>query len=495
MNKRTYLQLYKEELSEREAETVLLPYFEKIQLSLTHSDTLENLINNLSKNHEKVLQDYRTYLSKRSGGSTRTMFGDVLQAKYYLMQTAPTKLVDGSWLSGVKKLPDSPVKKILQTIYEEEMGEPMGSVKDAKKSNHVQVYEKLLQSLFTNLDVSSVESWTDHFLLTSTDSAFEEGCKQMALAKCTEKMLPEIVGYNLGYEQLPLHMLITMYELRELGIDAQYFNLHITVDNYDTGHAKQALNAVFALLQNTPENSYLDVKHRILIGYMLNHTSMFSSSLNAMTVASAYDLDTIVVEMFRRKGSISYSIHDEIFQQGEDSLGKAMERGDGETILQMVKYQGYFDDEIFEKTWFYRLVTEPDEPMFRVFNEDELEYLKAWHIHDKVRSRILKIFGKVCGKHRKIIMTHPDTGISDDMAGWYAKDVLHFYKCASTPYMKEATRESFLNGRMKNVKISDEDREFVISWCGWGDLRELALPASSRKAFGLASPHGPPGFL
>ena len=53
----------------------------------------------------------------------------------------------------------------------------------------------------------------------------------------------------MGYEQLPLHLLISNYELKELGIDSHYFNLHITIDNFDNGHAQKALEGVLKVAQ------------------------------------------------------------------------------------------------------------------------------------------------------------------------------------------------------------------------------------------------------
>jgi hypothetical protein len=57
-----------------------------------------------------------------------------------------------------------------------------------------------------------------------------------------------VIGYNLGYEQLPLHLLITSYELNELGIDPYYFTLHVTVDNAGSGHAHKAVQALRDLM-------------------------------------------------------------------------------------------------------------------------------------------------------------------------------------------------------------------------------------------------------
>src|SRR5690606_34000122 len=79
------------------------------------------------------------------------------------------------------------------------------------------------------------------------DDHYIQGAIQLSLARNTDQFLPEVVGFNLGYEQLPLHLLITAHELKELGIDPYYFQVHVTVDNAGTGHARKALEAVRTL--------------------------------------------------------------------------------------------------------------------------------------------------------------------------------------------------------------------------------------------------------
>ncbi len=51
-----------------------------------------------------------------------------------------------------------------------------------------------------------------------SDDHYIQGALQLAMAHHADQFLPEIIGFNLGYEQLPLHLLITAYELKELGI-------------------------------------------------------------------------------------------------------------------------------------------------------------------------------------------------------------------------------------------------------------------------------------
>ncbi|MGM2755128.1 iron-containing redox enzyme family protein, partial [Bacillus cereus group sp. Bce019] len=91
----------------------------------------------------------------------------------------------------------------------EELGDGMAD------KNHVKLYRELL----ARYGLDPVEDLPDDL--------YRQGLVQLALGWNAQQFLPEIVGFNLGYEQLPLHLLITAYELNELGIDPYYFTLHV----------------------------------------------------------------------------------------------------------------------------------------------------------------------------------------------------------------------------------------------------------------------------
>ncbi len=55
------------------------------------------------------------------------------------------------------------------------------------------------------------------------DEYYHQSAIQLALAYAPSDFIPEIAGFNFGYERLPLHLLITNYELKGLGIDSKYF--------------------------------------------------------------------------------------------------------------------------------------------------------------------------------------------------------------------------------------------------------------------------------
>lgn len=138
-------------------------------------------------------------------------------------------MVDGASLSGFTEFWKDDKFASLINNYLEEPGDGGLSEK-----NHVVLYRKLLTSYgFDQFD-------------DLKDEYFIQGSIQLALGKLIEHFLPETIGFNLGYEQLPLHLLITAYELKELGIDRDSCTLHITIDNASSCHAKQAAHAVFA---------------------------------------------------------------------------------------------------------------------------------------------------------------------------------------------------------------------------------------------------------
>ncbi|MDB5752683.1 MAG: hypothetical protein JWP65_3104, partial [Ramlibacter sp.] len=179
----------------------------------------------MEENTRAVHSLYAAYLEQRKAGGPRRYFGNRAHALYVLRSVAPTKLVDGAWLYGLMAHWQNPRLGDLVRTYVEELGE------GAADKNHVVLYRSLLSRY-------ALDPLDD-----LADGLYEQGAIQLALGWNAQEFLPEVVGFNLGYEQLPLHLLITAYELNELGLDPYYFTLHVTVDNGDTGHARRACQA------------------------------------------------------------------------------------------------------------------------------------------------------------------------------------------------------------------------------------------------------------
>ena len=232
---------------------------------------------------QTVGREYKAYLQARAGGEKRRYFSNKAHALYFLKCVAPTKLVDGAWLYGV--LPnwqDARFLSLVQTYLEE-----LGEGQTAK--NHVVIYRKLLAS-------QGISRWDD-----LDDEYYLQGALQLAMAHHADRFLPEIIGFNLGYEQLPLHLLITSYELKELGIDPYYFTLHITVDNADSGHAKAAVDSVFAAM---PQSGADDFYRRVQNGYKLNLLGA-----NTHEAIADFDIEREMSAIFQRKAAIGQHVH------------------------------------------------------------------------------------------------------------------------------------------------------------------------------------------
>ena len=189
-------------------------------------DSPEDLLDWMAANTQSVHAKFALYREQRRAGAPRVYFSNRAHALYFLRSVAPTKLVDGAWLYGLLAHWRNPGFSDLVRTYVEELGE------GERDKNHVVLYRGLLARY--GLDP----------LDDLPDALYRQGLIQLALGWNAQSFLPEIVGFNLGYEQLPLHLLITAYELNELGLDPYYFTLHVTVDNAASGHARRACQAV-----------------------------------------------------------------------------------------------------------------------------------------------------------------------------------------------------------------------------------------------------------
>ena len=245
---------------------------------------IDDVIPWMAENNIKVGNQYQDYLAYRKNGGKRQLFTTKSHAYYFLQSVAPTKLVDGSWLYGLCELWQDHRFSNLIKIYLEELGEG-----DTAK-NHVVLYKKLLAA-------HDSEQWK-HL----SDEYFTQGAIQLALGYNASQYIPEVIGFNLGYEQLPLHLLITAYELKELGINPYYFTLHVTVDNASTGHAKKALQALFETmpaLANTEE-----FYRRVNNGYKLNQLG-----INTNTAIASFDLDREFLNILKSKSLYGQRVH------------------------------------------------------------------------------------------------------------------------------------------------------------------------------------------
>ena len=246
------------------------------------------------------------------------------------------------------------LRPLLETFLEE-----LGDGVPAR--NHVLLYRRLLASIGSE----EVEGLSDlHYL---------QGTQQLALGHLAADYLPEVIGYNLGYEQPPLHLLITTQELRELGFDSYYFQLHVTIDNAASGHARKALRALYDNLPQLGERAaFLE---RVRNGYRLNEVG-----LSTTQVIDGFDLEEELLAMFERKRPYAAGMHSDRCRIG------------GRTVNQWLAVPGRFPAFLAcleEEGWirrhadprgsrFWNLIEGDRAAMFGVFTPYERQLLYDW---------------------------------------------------------------------------------------------------------------------
>jgi hypothetical protein len=304
---------------------------------------------------EAVGAQYRDYLAARKNGAPRRYFTNRAHALYFIKAVAPTKLVDGSWLFGLLRHWDNPDFHPLIKTYLEELGD------GAPDKNHVTIYRKLVA-------VHGCDGWQQ-----LDDSHFVQGAIQLSLAHNADDYLPEVIGFNLGYEQLPLHLLITSYELNELGIDPYYFTLHVTVDNASNGHAQKAVEALKNLMPRIGDSG--EFYRRVIDGYRLNELGASTNS----TIAS-FDLDAELTGIMAAKSVTGKNMHSDYCRVAGKSINDWLGSPDNvPAFLAALEKAGWITRGADpEQSRFWKLIQGDKAEMFGVFSPYEQQVLRDW---------------------------------------------------------------------------------------------------------------------
>ncbi|MHC8343655.1 iron-containing redox enzyme family protein [Pseudomonas sp. RT6P73] len=302
-----------------------------------------------------VAGQYAEYLKQRKDGGPRQFFTNKAHALFFLQAVAPTKLVDGAWLYGLLRHWRDPRFEGLICTYLEELGDGNPA------QNHVVIYRKLL---------------AEHGLQDTgviADEHYLQGAIQLALGESADEFLPEVIGYNLGYEQLPLHLLISAYELSELGIDPYYFTLHVTIDNASTGHAHKAVQSVLQLLP--VEGDREDFLRRVALGYRLNDLGQGSRA-----IIESFDLDAELLNMLERKRPFGQHMHSDYCRFEGKTVNQwlsAPEQLPG--FLTALENKGWIKrQQDPQASRFWQLIEGDGAAMFGVFSPYEKQLLHDW---------------------------------------------------------------------------------------------------------------------
>jgi len=272
----------------------------------------------LQNDNDTSTTAFEAYIARRRAGSPREMFSDIEEAKWWLKNAAPVKYVDGSWLGHINKIttpfPLRPITKDAWQVMSEELGDG-----DLAK-NHVFVYEDLMREIGeTEVPAGDAEDFIHPRHELDELRVWRAAVAQLLVSLFAHDFLPESLGFNMAYEGLPLHLMKTVEELRELKLNGYYFVLHISIDNADSGHSKMATEAVTKYIEYVrattgSEEEVQKAWRRVQAGFMLAEglpTTPEAPSLKKSAEESfpRNDLERRVVEVFAAKAPVAHKLH------------------------------------------------------------------------------------------------------------------------------------------------------------------------------------------
>lgn len=282
---------------------------------------MEELLRN---EHEQVLSRWEQNLATTHNTSSKSscLFRSRQEAREWLRRNAPVKYVDGAWLGHIHKT-TTPfglrgITKDTWQVLSEELGDG-----DLEK-NHVYLYRQLLR----DSDILLPDGDSPDFVHPDYSHGMDDvkvwraAVCQLLISLFPDDFLPEILGFNLHFEQLTLDTLMASRELSRYGISAYYFQLHISIDNADSGHAAMALGIVaryMDLITETKGEAAAQVAwRRVQAGYMLSRSAGDVACEPMQPVAepsSEHGLflptedEAAMISMFKSKAQVSSKIH------------------------------------------------------------------------------------------------------------------------------------------------------------------------------------------
>ncbi|KAF2627301.1 hypothetical protein BU25DRAFT_368201 [Macroventuria anomochaeta] len=352
----------------------------------------ESLNHFLKAKDVDVTNRWEEYLARRRAGGSREIFGDKEEAQWWLKQAAPVKYVDGAWLGHINKV-TTPFKyrKITKNAWQV-MSEELGDGDLAK--NHVYVYRQLMDDIDAGLPAADSKDFINpHHKLDQT-RCWKAAVAQLLISLFPHNFLPESLGFNMAYESLPLHLLKTVKELREVRLNPYYFELHISIDNADSGHAAMAMAAVADYIDLVEQDEGAEAAHvawrRVQAGYILAEglpTTPESPSLKAETDGPfpRTETEAALLDIFAAKAFVAHKIHcNSRLKIGRRSLVDWLEP---KAFADRQWQQGFLHDLSNCKPWVIkgdseksRLVKELswEGKMFGSFTQTEVDVVKAW---------------------------------------------------------------------------------------------------------------------
>ena len=288
---------------------------DKSILSLGHFDK-DDLAKFMQCHQERISTRYEEYIRRRQTGGPRELFQNRQDAGEWLREIAPLKLVDGAWLGHLNTItmPFALRSIIKQTwqVFIEELGN--GSA----DQHHVKIFEDLLRNFEPDLPSPTSRAVLHPRFQLGSVKYWRAAVAQLLVSLSPHEYFPEILGFNMHFECLQLDTLQAAKELPEVGLSADYFLLHVSIDNNHSGHAAMAMESVIDYIEHVAQTEgriAADVAwKRVQAGYVLSEWQSREASLDLRKIksfgaGSLTRLESNVLAIFDSKIHAAHRLH------------------------------------------------------------------------------------------------------------------------------------------------------------------------------------------
>ncbi|CAP61784.1 uncharacterized protein PODANS_5_3110 [Podospora anserina S mat+] len=246
--------------------------------------------------------EFEAYMRRRELGGGPELFKSFEEACMFLKNSAPWNYTDGAWLARIHQV-TTPfafrgVTKDAWQIFSEELGDG-----DLGK-NHILLYKELLQSVGVDLPNGDSLDFIHPRHGMEDETIWRYAIGQLLISVFPNEFLPEILGFNLHYEQPAIGVLKANKELPEFGISPYYYALHISIDNAHSGHCAMAIGNIahfMEIVQNTGIMDQQTAWRRVQAGYCLGQSLDDRDTVD--------DYEDKLVDIICKKATIATKIH------------------------------------------------------------------------------------------------------------------------------------------------------------------------------------------
>jgi len=294
--------------------------------------------------------------------------GDVID---WILQMAPFNQTDGSWLRNTADVgPMDELGSLLFSIYVDELGGGNPAL------NHANVYTKLLRSVGFELPSIRSRAYVDNPAII--DAAFTLPLFQLVMSQFPQDFLPELLGMTLYLEWGSVELKNMVLLNRHFGLDTQFYDMHVAIDNASTGHGAMAQRAIILHLEQvriaSGDDAVQEQFKRVWDGYVaFATTGELGKQMAARRARPASPADKVAAMITSRAARARLN-------HGAKRLGAQLLNDlftDPPALMTALVDHGFVKSGDPDHSTFFALTT-PTGPMYRIFTDAELDTWRDW---------------------------------------------------------------------------------------------------------------------